>query len=209
MNDLNIDLQKILWETRETLLNPKEYFANMTLEGGIIEPVFKAVIYGIVAGLFSLLWSLLGLSATVGGGISGGLAGLMSLFWSVLGSVVAVFIGGAVMFVISAACKGNTDFEANLRVAASLMAVYPISAFLSFFYGINLALGGIVGLAISLFSIYLTYHAAINALKGRESSVKIAALVLLVFAFLAYYGGREVNKQLEDYNDTFQLGQLD
>ena len=140
MNDTSIDLHKILTETRETLLNPKEYFASMPLKGGFAEPVIKAVIYGIAAGLFSLLWSLLGLSVTAGGGVLGGAAGLMALFWSILGSVIVVFIGGAVMFVISAACGGNTDFEANLRVASSLMAVYPINAFLSFFYGINFAL---------------------------------------------------------------------
>jgi hypothetical protein len=204
MNDTSVDLHKILFETRETLLNPKEYFASMPLKGGFAEPVIKAVIYGIAAGLFSLLWSLLGLSATIGGGALGGAAGLMALFWSILGSVVAVFIGGAVMFVISAACGGNTDFEANLRVASSLMAVYPINAFLSFFYGINFALGGVVGLAMSLYSIYLTYHAVIEALKGRESSAKIAAIVLVVFALIGFYGGREVNNYLEDYSDTFQ-----
>ncbi len=204
MNETSIDLHKILFETRETLLNPKEYFATMPLKGGFAEPVIKAVIYGIAAGLFSLLWSLLGLSATGGGGVLGGAAGLMALFWSILGSVVVVFIGGAVMFVISAACGGNTDFEANLRVSSSLMAVYPINAFLSFFYGINFALGGVVGLAMSLYSVYLVYHAAIEALKGRESSVKIAAIVLVVFALIGFYGGREANKYLEDYSDRFQ-----
>ncbi len=204
MNDTGIDLHKILTETRETLLNPKEYFSSMSLEGGFAEPVIKAVVYGIVAGLFSLLWSLLGLSATVGGGVLGGAEGLMALFLSILGSLVTVFIGGALLFVISAACGGNTNFEANLRVASSLMAVYPINAFLSFFYGINFELGGVVGLAMSLYSIYLTYQAVIEALKGRESSAKIAAIVLVVFALIGFYGGREVNNYLEDYSDTFQ-----
>ncbi len=110
MNDTGIDLHKILTETRETLLNPKEYFSSMSLEGGFAEPVIKAVVYGIVAGLFSLLWSLLGLSATVGGGVLGGAEGLMALFLSILGSLVTVFIGGALLFVISAACGGENNF---------------------------------------------------------------------------------------------------
>lgn len=208
MNDTSIDLHKILNETRETLLNPKEYFASMPLKGGFAEPVIKAVIYGVVAGLIALLWSLLGLSAIGGGGIWGGAVGLMALFWSILGSVIVVFIGGAVMFIISVACGGNTDFEANLRVAASLMAVYPINAFLSFIYGISFTLGGIVGLAMSLYSIYLTYHAAIEALKGRESSVKIAAIVLVVFALIGFYGGKKANESMEGYSDMFQEEQV-
>ena len=206
MNNLNLVLQKILWETRETLLNPKAYFFSMSLQGGLAEPVIKATIYGIVAGLFSLLWSALGMSAT--GGALGGAAGLVSLFWSVLGAVAAVFIGGAVMFIISSACGGNNNFEANLRVASSLMAVYPINAFLSFTYGISFSLGGIVGLVMSLFSVYLVYHAAIEALKGRESSVKIAAIVLVVFALIGFYGGKELNKTLEDYSDTYPEEQV-
>ena len=204
MNNLNLILQKFFKETTETLLNPKAYFFSMSLEGGYAEPVLKAAIYGIVAGLFSLLWSQLGMSAVGGAGALGGAAGLASLFWSVLGAVVMVFIGGAVMFIISSACGGNNNFEANVRVASSLMAVYPINAFLSFTYGISFALGGIVGLVMSLFSVYLVYHAAIEALKGRHSSVKIAAIVLVVFALIGFYGGKEVNKVLEDYSDTYQ-----
>jgi hypothetical protein len=208
MNKLNIDLSRFLWETRETLLNPRLYFSSMSLQGGYNEPIIKAALYGVVAGLFSLLWSQLGMSAIGGAGPLGGFAGLASLFWSVLGAVVAVFIGGAVMFIISSACGGNNNFEANIRVASSLMAVYPINAFLSFTYGISFALGGIVGLVTSLFSVYLVYHAAIEALKGREPSVKIAAIVLVVLALIGFYGGKEVNKTLEDFSNTYSDEQV-
>ncbi len=140
MNDLKLDLQKIFRETTETLLNPKEYFSSMSLEGGYIEPIIKAAIYGVVAGLFSLLWSLLGFSPMGGGGIWGGAVGVMALIWSVVGAIATAFIGGALMAVISIICGGNRDLEANVRVAASLMAVYPIRAFLAFTYGISFAL---------------------------------------------------------------------
>ena len=61
---------------------------------------------------------------------------------------------------------------------------------------------------MSLFSVYLVYHAAIEALKGRQSSVKIAAIVLVVFALIGFYGGKEVNKVLEDYSDTYPEEQV-
>ena len=107
MNDLKLDLQKIFRETTETLLNPKEYFSSMSLEGGYAEPIIKAAIYGVVAGLFALLWSLLGFSPMGGGGIWGGAVGVMALIWSVVGAIATAFIGGALMSVISIICGGN------------------------------------------------------------------------------------------------------
>ena len=208
MNDLNLDLQKIFNETRETLLNPKEYFSSMPLEGGFAEPIIKAAIYGVVAGLFALLWSLLGFSPMGGGGIWGGAVGVMALIWSVIGAIATAFIGGALMTVISRICGGNTDFEANVRVASSLMAIYPIRAFLSFMYGISFVLGGIVGLGISLYCVYLIYHAAIEALNGKEPSVKVAAIVLVAFSLIGFYGGKEVYKTLEDHSDMYQEEQV-
>jgi len=209
MNIEKIDLNKILNETRETLLNPKDYFSNMPLEAGFTEPVIKAAIYGLAAGIFALLWSVLGLSALGGGGIWGGAAGFMALIWSVIVAIIVVFIGGGLMLLMSAICGGNTDYEANVRVAASLMAVYPINAFLSFFYGISFTLGGVVGLAVSLYSIYLIYHAAIEALKGRESTVRIVIIVLVILSLIGFYGGRKANRTFGDYPDRLRYEQLD
>lgn len=209
MSNESIDINKILRETRETLLNPKEYFSTMPTEGGFAEPVIKAAAYGVVAGIFALLWSILGLSAVSVGGMLGGAVGIMALIWSIIGAIIAVFVGGAIMLVISAICGGNTDYEANVRVAASLMAVYPINAFLSFLYGISFTLGGLVGLGMSLYSIYLIYHAAIEALKGKESTVRIVAIVLVIFALIGFYGGRKANKTFDDFSDGYQFEQLD
>ncbi len=133
----------------------------------------------------------------------------MSLIWSVIAAIIGLFIGGVIMLVISAICGGNTDFEANLRVSASLMVVYPINAFLAFFNGINYTLGGVVALAVSLFGIYLLYHAVIQALKGKESSVKIVAIVLLVFALVGFFGGRKASKSFRNYSDMFEEEQVD
>lgn len=208
MSNESIDFKKILNDSRETLLNPKGYFSSMPLAGGLVEPLIKAAIYGVVAGLFSLLWSVLGFSA-LGASFLGGAVGIMSLIYSVITAIIGVFIGGIIMLVISAICGGNTDFEANLRVSASLMVVYPINAFLAFSYGINYTLGGVVALAVSLFGIYLLYHAAIQALKGKESSVKIVAIVFLVLALVGFFGGRKASNSLRDYSDMFEEEQVD
>ncbi len=207
MSNESIDLKKILNDSRETLLNPKGYFASMSLSGGLTEPLIKAAIYGVLAGLFSLLWSLLGFSA-MGAGIWGGAVGIMSLIWSVIGAIIGLFIGGAIMLLISAICGGNTDFEANVRVMAALMVIYPINAILAFFYAINFTLAGLIGLAVSIYGIYMLYHAAIGALKGKESSVKIVAIVLLVFALIGFFGGRRASKSLMNYTEMFEEEQV-
>lgn len=203
MSNEKIDFNLILKDSRETLLNPKEYFASLTLSGGFVEPVIKAAIYGTIAGLFSLLWSVLGFSA-MGVGMWGGVVGVMSLVWSVIGAIIGVFIGGVVVLVISAICGGNTDFEANVRVSASLMVVYPISACLAFFYAINFTLGGMVGLVVKLYGLYLLYEAIIQALKGKESSMRIVLIVLAVIVMLGFFQGRRASNKLMDFTEMYE-----
>ena len=208
MSNESININKILKESRETLLNPKGYFESMPLTGGFTEPLIKAAIYGTIAGLFALLWSVLGFGA-VGASFLGGAIGIMALIYTIIGAIIGLFIGGVIMLVISAICGGNTDYEANVRVTASLMVVYPINAILAILSGINFTLGGIVSLAVSLFGIYLLYIAAIHALKGKESNAKIVAIVLLILALLGFFGGRRASKSIKDYSDMFQEEMVD
>jgi len=203
MSNEKIDFNKILKDSRETLLNPKEYFTSMSLTGGFVEPLIKAAIYGTLAGLFSLLWSILGFSA-MGIGAWGGALGIMSLIYAIIGSIIGVFIGGVVVLVISAICGGNTDFEASVRVSASLMVVYPISACLAFFYAINFTLGGLVGLIVNLYGLYLLYEAIIRALKGKESAMKIVLIVLAVIVMLGFFQGRRTSNTLRDFTEMYE-----
>jgi len=209
MSNNNFDFNKLLKDSRETLLNPKGYFESMSLSGGIAEPLIKAAIYGAVAGLFALVWSLLGWSAMGMGGFMGGAVGIMALIWSVVGAIIGVLIGGAIVLAISAICGGNQDFEANLRVSASLMVVYPISAFLSFLYGISFTLAGVIGLIINLYAIYLLYVAVIRGLKGKESSMRIVLIVLAIIVMLFFFAGRRATRSIQDYSDMFNEEMVD
>lgn len=208
MSTESFNFNKILKDSRETLLNPVAYFQSLNLSGGLTEPLIKAAVYGAVAGLFSLLWSITGMTA-VGASWLGGAVGIMALIWAIIGAVIGLFIGGVIMLVISAICGGNTDYEANVRVTASLMVVYPINAALAFLYGINLTLGGIVALAVSCYAIILLYRAAIHALKGKESNVRIVAIVLLVLALLGFFGGRRASKSIRNFSDMYEEEMVD
>jgi hypothetical protein len=208
MNSNSINLNKILRESRETLLNPKEYFPSISLEGGYAEPVIKAAVYGTVAGIFALLWSVTGLY-DFGGGVTGGAQGILVLIFSIIGAIIGLFIGGALMLLVSAICGGSTDYEANVRVAAALMVIYPINSFLSVFNGINVTLGSLAGFLVSIYSIYLLYIAAIQALKGKEPSVKIVAIVLVILSLIGAIGSRKAARTFEGISDMFEEEQVD
>lgn len=207
MSEYKFNFTQFLNESRETLLNPKSYFPSMSLSGGMIEPLIKAIIYGVIAGLITFLWSILGLSAA-GSGVYNSAVSIMSIAGAMFAAVIGVFIGGAIMLLISTLCGGNKDYEANLRVAAAVMVIYPINTLFSFLYRINPTLGLLVSLAITFYSIYLIYEAIVSALKGKESSAKIVMLVLVVLALLGSWGSRRASKSLLRYSDKTEEVQI-
>ncbi|MGB4292639.1 MAG: YIP1 family protein, partial [Bacteroidales bacterium] len=135
-NGTSFDFNAFINESKETLLNPKSYFSSMKTAGGMVEPLIKAVIYGVIAGIFYLIWGLFHLGAA--GSLLGGAVGFVGLIWAIIGSIIGLFIGAVIILIVSAIGKGSTDFEACLRVSASLMVIMPVSAILSFLGGISL-----------------------------------------------------------------------
>jgi hypothetical protein len=209
MDNGTFDFNLFVKESKETLLNPKSYFSTMKISGGITEPLIKAVIYGAVSGVLYFLWGLVGLGTAVGG-LFGGAVGIMLFIWAIIGAVIGLFIGGVVMLILSSICKGNTDFEANVRVTASLMVVMPISALFGFTMGLNLYLGLIIGLVIKLLGLWLMYHALIEALKGKAETAKIVSYVLIALTVVFLLAGMSAKSRFErslnNYNrDTKEL----
>jgi len=191
MADVAFDFKKFIDETKATILTPAEYFSVMSKTGGFAEPLIKAVIYGFAAALINLLWMTLSLGAVGGafGGMLGGGVGVMGLVMSVIGSIIALFIGGAIVLVISAICGGSTDYEANVRVTASLMAISPISALFGFLGGFSLWLGGLASIVVSLYGLWLLYNALIKALGGKEGPAKVISIILAIIPVLMIVSG--------------------
>ena len=76
----------------------------MKTSGGMAEPVIKALIYGVVAGIIIFIWGALGLGGAAG--VLGAGIGVMAMFWTVIAAVIGVFIGAVVILVDPPSVKG-------------------------------------------------------------------------------------------------------
>jgi len=204
MSNSTFDFNSFIKESKDVLVNPRSYFFTMKTTGGIAEPLIKAVIYGTVAGIIAFIWSLL----KIGGystGLFGGAVGIMAIIGYLIGAIIGLFILGVIVLVISAICKGSTDFEANVRVVASIMVVMPISALLGFITGLNFTAGSIVGLALNLFALYLLYHGLVQALKANPGTTKIVlyilAAIFVLFFILSFGVKNKASKFMEDFKN--------
>lgn len=202
-NSGSFDFNAFINESKETLLNPKSYFASLKTSGGMAEPLIKSVIYGAAAGVFAFLWSLLKVGA-VTGGMLGGAVGVMVFVWYIIAAVIGLFIGAVVVLVISAICKGSTDFESNVRVSASLLVMMPIGALLGFAGGINLYFGAIITLAVNLYGLWLLYNALIETLKAKPETTKIVGYVLIALFVLMMIGKLTAVKKANQFMEGFK-----
>ena len=200
----SFDLNVFIKESKETLLNPKTYFSTMKTSGGMGEPVLKALIYSVVAGVIVYLWGILGLGGVAG--VFGAGISAMALVWTIMGAMIGLFIGAVVVLIISAICKGNTDFEACLRVVASVMILFPVTAILGFITGISPVLGAIIGLCVNLYGLYLLYFGLTESLKANPGTTKIVMYVLAALLVIFMIAGLSARKKLNNYMDD--LGQV-
>jgi hypothetical protein len=199
MSNEGFSISKVYNDSKKALFQPKEYFGSMETQGGLGEPILKALIYGVVAGIFILLWSLLNVTGVTSGIFSGAI-GVAGFFGTIIGAVIGVFIGGLIILIISSICNGNNDFEANMRVAAAIMVIMPINAFLGFFDGISYVLGAIISLALNLYGLYMLYIAVTVSLKGQQKPAKAISYILGGLAILFMIIGLSTRSAVKDFS---------
>ncbi|HID38936.1 MAG TPA: YIP1 family protein [Calditrichaeota bacterium] len=200
MSEENVSTSGLIAESIKALKDPKAYFAAMPTSGGFGAPIMKALFYGVIAGVFGFIWSVLGFSAL--GGLStmfGGGAGIMVLIGSIIGALIGLFIGGVIILIISAICGGDTNYEANIRVTASLMVISPVSSAFGFLYGISFILGSIIALLINLYGIWMLFHALNGSLKAKPSTAKVVSIVIGVVYIIFFFIGLGTAKLAEKY----------
>ena len=195
----SFDINAFINESKETLLNPKSYFSTLKISGGLTEPIIKAVIYGAVGGILAFFWSIIGLGV-VRGGFLGGAIGAIALVWYIVAAIIGMFVGAVILLIISSICKGNTDFEANVRVMASVMVGLPISALLGFTMGINSYLGIIISLGVNLYALYLVYNGLVQTLKASPQTSRVVMYViaglLILFMLMSFATSRKLTRMM-------------
>lgn len=178
------DFQKFIDDSKNVLMAPKDFFAAMPKEGGLVDPVIKALIYGLVAGIINFIWGLLGMTIL---GALGGVGGAAGLIATPIAALIGLFIGGVIVLILSAICGGNKTYEANVRVVAALMVMMPINALFAFTIKINIYLYVIISLLISLYGLWLLLNALVSALGGKDMTAKVICGILAIIVVLSSY----------------------
>jgi hypothetical protein len=180
------NFKKFIEDSKATLYSPKDYFSKMPVSGGFGEPIIKVLIYGVIFSLFEFLWMQLGIKNLPDEILLEGGTGVMVMVLAgrVVTSLIGLFIGSAIVLVFSMVLSGNKDFEACVRVVASLMIISVVSSAFSFLSGVNYYLSLIISIAISLWGLYLLYNALAYALKATEKGSRILTIILAVLLFL-------------------------
>lgn len=138
------------------------------------------------------------------GGVVGGTIGFVGIILYVVYSIIGLFVGGVIVLVLSAICGGNTNYEASLRVAASLMVLSPVYALVGLLSWIGLWIGGIAGLAVFIYGFWMLYQALVKALAGKKGTAKVISIILAVIPTLIILSGlicaRALYNQMGDPN---------
>jgi len=200
MSSETFNFNQFIQDSINALTKPKEYFSTLKLDGGIGLPIIKAVLYGAMAGIIGLIWSLLNIGP-VTGGLLGSAVGIMVFVWAIIGAIIGLFIGAVITLIVSAICGGSTDYTANATVTASLMVIMPISGLFGFLSG---TIGSAVSLLINFYALYMLYHALIGSLKAKEASAKILGLVLAGIVVIFMLIGLKTKKKIESYGGDFE-----
>jgi hypothetical protein len=160
-------LRGISQTVRQSLFSPKEFFAGLPRHGGLLNPLFYALIVGTVGSMVGYLWSIafstsVGSAMSLSRGATVGLAFLIPLL-VFMGLVVAAGLLHVSLFLVGGA---NEDFEATFRVvcystSADLFAVFPL-------------IGGFIGL---IWKIYITVIGVREA-HGISTGRSVLALSL-------------------------------
>lgn len=193
MNTETFDFKQFLDDSQRVLIKPVAYFETLRTSGGIIEPLIKAFLYGLAAGILYFIWGMLNFSTE--GALFGGAVGFMVLIWWVIGSVIGLFLFSGIIMAISSICKGNVDFEVSVRVAASIMVLMPVIALISILGGWNIFFFKLISIVINLFGLWLLFLGLVHSLKTEYQTTRNATLLLAVFVVLfvimssGYLGG--------------------
>jgi hypothetical protein len=204
METKGIDYSAIPQTALRVLTQPALFFREMPKTGGFIEPlvfmVAMGVVSGIIGGLLTALFSLLGLH--VGAGmVTGFIAIILMPLYYAIGSAVFGFVSAAILFIIWKIMGSNEEYETAYRCNAYVSAVLPFTTVLAMIP----YLGGAIGVLIG---IYYLVHASIHThgIPSRKAWLVfgIIAAVLVIFQISAQIAARRASHNLDKATESWK-----
>lgn len=207
MAEIAFNFRIFMEETKNSLFKPADYFTSMPREGGIIEPVIKALIYAAAASVIIFLWGVILPSRSSGafGGVLVGSIGITGVLLYIIYSMFGLFIGGAIVLVLSSICGGNSNYETNIRVTASLMVLSPVYALVGFLSWASQWLGGVAGLVVFLYGFWMLYNALVKGLGAKDGAAKILTIALAVIPTLVILSELICSKMVPDKSKDIRI----
>ncbi len=170
---------RFIGDTVQTLTHPQTYFETMPVDGGFLEPVIKAALYGLLSGVVLCVLGMFKLTGVPV--LDSPDASALALLAMPLLVVLLSFVGGALLLVGAMVCKGGAPYQAAVRCMASLMALEPVNLLVDSLslHGNPVAVG--VSVLVSWYGLYLAFHALTRCLGARPKAAIILVVALAVF----------------------------
>jgi hypothetical protein len=193
------DINAIIAAALTIIKQPARYFREMPKTGGFVDPLIFAIVMsltaGILAGLLSFFGSPVGFLAY----------GLAAIIFVPIFTVIGLFIGGGILFVIWKLMGSEEDYEASFRCAAALTAISPITAVLNLIPYV----GTIVSLA---WGAYLLIEASVAVHNRTRRTAQLVFGILAAIGILVNVSAERaarsfsdeaerLNRMLEQYSD--------
>lgn len=156
-------------EAKKTLLSPKDYFVNYQKLPELKTPIIKTFLLGLIAGIITFIWNLLGIIPTA--------SLIKSLILGILifplTSIIMLFIGSLILLLISMICGGSKSYKESIHIQACLLVILPVNSFFGFTYAVNIYFGIFAGIVLSLYALWLSYNGIVYGLSGKPLRARI------------------------------------
>jgi len=204
METKSIDFAAIPRTALRVLTQPALFFREMPKTGGFVEPlvfmVAMGVVSGIIGGVLTALFSILGLHFGAGM-VTGFIAIILMPIYYAVGSAVFGFVSAAILFVMWKIMGSNEEYETAYRCNAYISAVLPVTTVLALIPYAGGAIGVLIG-------IYYLVHASIetHGIPSRKAWLVfgIIAAVLVIFQISAQTAARRARHNLEKATESWK-----
>jgi len=207
MSESSFNLGTVIEDAKKVITNPIGFYREMPTSGGYANPLIFVVVVAAITGVITAILSLIGLGMP--DAVAGGMALGAIIFFPII-SIIASFIGAAILFVIWKLMGSEKNYETAYRCVAYAFAIFPITVILSIIPYLE-------PIVRALWSCFLFYTASVEVHKLKASTAKVVFGILaalgLLFGVSSEHTARNLSKtwgnlgeQIEKNYDAGSIG---